>query len=343
MTFSVEDVPLDDLLASYQEAAYLGHGPSLLLGPAEWGQALYDGQFITDLSPYIPANYLSSLNPPALASGRYHDALVSLPLSQHGVVMFQNISVIATAPATFDELIRLSRAATRAGTVGSYLERGAYFSSAGLFGLGGSLMDDTLQPTFNSPFGVKWLGLLKAYRDAGAVTFNTNRDLDMFKRGRVGIIVDGTWNLQTLMDAIGSENLAIAPWPTYGGGHLSGWVEADSVYLNANITGNDRFASLAFMGYLLDPHVQVRLAEVGHIPSVTATTPRDPLIQQAMQAFSSGVAYPITVDSDVLTLYWNKLNKAILDAFTQGIDPEIALRTASEELSLILLNSTPTP
>ncbi len=69
---------------------------------------------------------------------------------------------------------------------------------------------------------------------------------------------------------------------------MSGWVESDSVFLNTNTHDNDRFAALAFIGYLLDPNVQVRLAEVGHIPSVITAIPRDILLQQAMEAFSSG-------------------------------------------------------
>ncbi len=343
VTFNLVFVPQDDLFDTYQEAAYLGHGPSLLLGPAEWGPELFTGELITDISPYVPSEYLSSINPAALDSGRYHEALISLPLEQHGVVMFRNSALISSAPDTFDELSRLSHEATNAGMVGSYLERGAYFSSADLLGLGGRLMDADHQPKFNDQAGLEWLDLLYAYDDAGAVTFNTNRDLDMFKRGRVGIIIDGTWNIKTLTSVIGSDKLKIDPWPTFGSGHMSGWVEADSVFLNANVTGNDRFAALAFIGYLLEPDVQERLAEVGHIPSVVAAEPRNPLIQQAMVAFSDGVSYPITVDPSILNLYWFEINSAIRDVFVSGIDPAEALKAASEGIARVILNSQTTP
>ena len=342
VTFNLVFVPLDDLFDNYQEAAYLGQGPGLLLGPAGWGPELFTGELITDLNPYVPADYLSGINPAALASGMYHEALISLPLAQHGMVMFRNSTLIGS-PGTFDELVRMSHAATRAGIVGSYLERGAYFSSAGLVGLGGRLMDDAYQPAFNDLPGLEWFELLRAYDDAGAVTFNTNRDVDMFKRGRVGIIIDGTWNIEILSAAIGSDRLIIEPWPTFGNGHMSGWVEADSVFLNANVTGNDRFAALAFMGYLLDPNVQVRLAEVGHIPSVSAAYPRDALIQQAMNAFSHGVPYPSNVDPNVLSLYWRELNLAIQDVFVRGVEPAEALNAASEAIKLELLNSQTVP
>ncbi len=343
VTFSLEYVPMDDLLNTYQEDTYLGYGPSLLLGPASWGPGLYNQQLVTDLNPFVPKDFLDKINPAALGSGQYKGALISLPLSQHGTVMFRNTSIITSAPMTFDELESFSLQATHAGIVGSYLERGSFFSAADIMGLGGSLLDQDGYPTFNDSFGLEWLSLLKDYDLAGAVTFNTNRDLDMFKRGKVGIIIDGTWNTGMLASAIGQDNLAIDPWPSYGTGHLSGFVQADSVYLNPNTTGGDQLASLTFMGYLLDPNVQKMLAEVGHIPSVTAAQPRDPLLQQAMAAFAGGVAYPVNVDDTTLKLYWSELDKVIQQVLINGGDPATALKAASENITVILDNSPNKP
>lgn len=343
VTFSLLYVPFDDLFSTYQDAAYLGQGPSLLLGPAKWGPELFDGDLITDLNPYIPFDYHTSINPAAFSSGEYHKALISLPLSQHGSVMFRNTALISIGPKTFDELNTLSHEVTHGGVVGSYLERGSFFSAANIIGLGGRLMDEDENPAFNDSFGLEWFRLLSAYDDAGAVTFNTNRDLDMFKRGRVGIIIDGSWNISLLAQTIGTDNLAIDPWPTYGTGHMSGWVESESIFLNANIIGNDRFAALAFIGYLLNPNVQVRLAEVGHIPSVLAAKPRDPLIQQAMDAFSNGTPYPITLDESVLNLYWKELDVAIRNVFVNGISSANALKATSDDLLQILRNPQTAP
>ena len=89
--------------------------------------------------------------------------------------------------------------------------------------------------------------------------------------------------------------------------------------------------------------VQQRLAELGHIPSVMATQPRDPLIQQAMDAFSNGVAYPITIDDGRLSLYWQALNSAIRNIFADGKNPAEALQAASGEIRQSLITSTPAP
>ncbi len=336
VTFKLIYIPLDDLLGAYQAAAYFGQGPSLLLGPSNWGPVLYEAGLIVDLDPFIPDDYLRNINSNAIASGYYHKALISLPLSQRGMVMFRNTAVISKAPSSFDELIKMSQQVTHGGVVGTYLERGSYFSAPNIIGLGGNLIDSAGNPAFNDTFGLEWLNLLTAFDEAGAVTFNTNRDLEMFMRGRVGIIIDWSMNISMLARVIGMDNLAIDPWPTFGTGHLTGWVEADSIYLNANVSSNDRFAALTFIGYLLDPNVQMHLAEVGHIPSVSTTQPRDRLIQEAMIAISDGVPYPNSVDRDVLSLYWNELNMAIRNVFEREVNPSDALKVANDNIIQIL-------
>jgi ABC-type glycerol-3-phosphate transport system substrate-binding protein len=336
VTFKLIYIPLDDLLGAYQAAAYFGQGPSLLLGPSNWGPVLYEASLIADLGPFIPDDYLRNVNSNALASGNYHKALISLPLSQRGMVMFRNTAVISKAPSSFDELIKMSQQVTHGGVVGTYLERGSYFSAPNIIGLGGNLIDSAGNPAFNDTFGLEWLDLLTAFDEAGAVTFNTNRDLEMFMRGRVGIIIDWSMNISMLARAIGMDNLAIDPWPTFGTGHLTGWMEADSIYLNANASSNDRFAALTFIGYLLDPNVQMHLAEVGHIPSVLTTQPRDRLIQEAMIAISDGVPYPNSVDSDVLSVYWNELDMAIRNVFERGVDPASAIKVANINIIQVL-------
>ena len=257
--------------------------------------------------------------------------------------MFRNKILISDPPASLNDLISMAPEITHGGVVGSYLERGSYFSSPAIIGLGGHLMDGNGYPAFNDQYGLEWFDLLEAYDEAGAVTFNTNYDLEKFEQGRVGTIIDGSWNISMLAQAIGADNLEIDPWPTFGTGHMSGWVETDSVFLNSNTTGDNRFAALSFMGYLLDPNVQMHLAEVGHIPTVTTTQPRDPLIKQAMLAFLNGAPYPITVENNVLSIYRTELDKAIRDVFEHGIDPAAALQTAEDNINqaIATLNQQP--
>jgi arabinogalactan oligomer/maltooligosaccharide transport system substrate-binding protein len=300
----------------------------LLFAPAAWGPGYYESGLVRDLSPYTSEEFLSGINPAAVGTGLYKRALISLPVSQDGVVLYRNRQLIPEEAETFDELIAAARKATRAGNLGAYFDRGAFFSAGNLGGLGGGLMDAEQNPLFNSPAGLAWLDLLEAYDVAGAVGLNTNRDLELFQDGRIGYIIEGTWQINSLISAIGEDNLVIDPWPEFGSGHLSGFVQADSVFLNPNTKPGDMYAAMLFMGYLLTPDVQQYLAEVGMIPVNLDADPRSSHIAQAANALAAGTAYPPVSNSRVLTAYWEGLEMAIQAVFTRRVDPQSALLTA---------------
>jgi ABC-type glycerol-3-phosphate transport system substrate-binding protein len=328
--FDVTNFPQADLRRRYETAAYNGGGPSLLLAPAEWGPAYYESGLVRDLSPYTADQFMAGINPAALGTGWYQGALISLPVSQKGVVLFRNTALISTEAETFDELIAAARGATRAGNLGAYFDRGAFFSAGNLGGLGGAMMDASQNPLFNSLAGLAWLDLLEAYDTAGAVGLNTNRDLELFRAGRIGYIIEGTWQINSLVLALGEENLAIDPWPAFETGHLSGFVQADSIFLNPNAKSGDMYAAMLFMGYLLTPDVQQYLAEIGMIPVSLDADPRLLHIAQAANALAGGTAYPPVANTRVLTAYWEGLELAIQAVFTRRIEPQDALNRAED-------------
>ncbi len=331
--FDVLYVPHDNLLDRFETAAYTGGGPALLLGPADWGPGLFDQDFLTDLTPFSTAQFLATINPAALGSGRYHGALIGLPYAQRGVVLYRNKTIIPNASASWDDLRAAAQAATTGGKVGAFFERSSFFSAAHLNGIGGYLMDANGNPTFNNASGVEWLDLLSAFDDLGATTFNSDRDVQLFKEGKAGLIIEASWRRFELAEAIGADNLAIDPWPAYGNGHLSGFVQTDNLFLNANTDEDDQLAALRFIGFLLAPEVQARLAEAGFIPSVSGVTVTDPFIQSAAAAFERGTPYPLVVSSDDLPIYWTALDAAIADVINYGADPVAALQQAYETIT----------
>jgi len=329
--FDVLYIPFDDLLRTFQAAAYRGAGPSILLAPAEWGPQLYDEGLVAAVDDLAVPAFLERINPAALGSARYRGALISLPHSiRNGVVMYRNRQIIPRAPATFAELVTAAKAATRGGRVGAYLERGYFYSSGHLMGLGGRLMNEDGIPAFNDVKGLAWLNLLLEFEQAGPVAFNTNRDLDLFKDGRVGIIIDGTWSRAALVTAIGEENLAIDPWPAYQDGHLSGYVQADNIYLTTRASAGERYAALQFFGFMLAPEVQSVLTRAGHIPALRDVQVEQDWMSPVMQALLGGTAYPVHPNAN---LYWDPLETAMGYVFSKSALPAPALQQASDTIN----------
>jgi arabinogalactan oligomer/maltooligosaccharide transport system substrate-binding protein len=324
--FEVLYVPFDDLRGKYETAAATGGGPSVLIGAADWGPALFDAELVADVRGFTNTPFLAAINQAALGSVKYKGALVGLPQTIKGVVMFRNTDIIAEAPATYDDLVAAAQAATTGDVVGANLERGFFFSAAHLDGIGG--------PLFNTEKGVEWLNLLNSFSDAGPTEYYTDNDVNLFKAGKAGIIIDGTWNTAGLAEAIGADKLAIDPWPGFGEeGHLSGYVQTENIYLNANAEGDDQAAAWAFMEFFLSPEAQALLADptkAGHIPAISGVEVSDPHMLQSMEAFSAGAVFPVIPE---MGAYWGPMDTALQSVFDEGADPAEVLQAAFDSIT----------
>jgi len=328
VTFDVLYVPFDDLRGKFETAAATGGGPSVLIGASDWGPALFDAELVGDVLPFTNAPFLAGLNEAALGAVKYKGALIGLPETIKGVVLFRNKAIIPNAPATWDDLVAAAKPATAGDVVGTDLERGFFFSAAHLNGMGGQLMDNKGNPMFNNEKGVAWVNFLKSFSDVGPAEYYTDNDVNLFKAGKAGFIIDGTWNMSALADAatgIG-DNLAIDPWPTVGeNGHLSGYVQTENIYMGANATGDDQKAAWAFMQFFVSPDAQAMLANIGHIPAAVDVKITDALMLQAVEAFKLGTAFPVIPE---MGSYWGPMDTALKAVFDEGADPVTALETA---------------
>jgi len=324
--FDVLYVPFDDLRGKYETAAATGGGPSLLIGSSDWGPALYDAELVADVKPLASSVFQASINAAAMGAVQYKNGLIGLPQTIKGVVMFRNTSIIPEAPATFEDLVAAATAATKDDIVGANLERGFFFSAAHLHGVGGVLMDADGDPTFNTEKGVEWINLLNSFTDAGPAEYSTDNDVNLFKAGKAGIIIDGTWNIAGLAEAIGAENLAIDPWPT----PMSGYVQTENIYLNSNAVDTDKAVAWTFMRFFLSTQAQAILVKAGHIPATIGVEVNDPLLQQAAIAFERGAAFPVIPE---MGAYWEAMDNALKSVFDAGADPAEALNAANASVT----------
>jgi ABC-type glycerol-3-phosphate transport system substrate-binding protein len=343
--FDVLYTPASELQNRYATAVRDGEGPAILIGPAAWGPPLHDAGQLADLKPLASPELIASLNPAGVSAATDHDALIGLPISVQGVVLYRNIRLIPEPPKTFKDLVTLARAATVGDTVGAILDRQFFFSGGHLGGLGGSWTDPDGNPAFNNPQGLAWVEMLRAFVSAGPLEAMGERDADLFKAGRAGMILDGSWNRDALAKAIGGdERLAIDPWPVYENNFMSGFVQADNLYLNPNLNARDQQAAWKFIQHMLSPASQARLAAVGRIPAIrdekTVDPIKYPLINQAVRALAGGTAYP---PYPQMKYYPAALDAALKAIFEKNTKPAEALKAAEDAILQAMAGPTPTP
>lgn len=322
--FDVLYVPFDDLKGKYETATATGGGPTVLIGAADWGPGFYDAALVADLSADLDKDFLATINEAALGAVQYKDALIGLPQTLKGVVMFRNKTIVPEAATTLDDLIAKAKAAKSGDVQGATLEYGFFFSAGHLSAIGGKLMEANGDPAFNDAKGVEWVKNILKFKDAGTYFNYSDDDVNLFKAGKSGVIIDGTWNMSSLAEAIGAENLAIDPWPT----GMSGYVQTENIYLNENATGDDRAAGLEFIKFFLSVDAQTLLADAtkaGHIPATKGVEVTDPLMKAATEAFAGGTAFPVIPE---MGAYWDPMNNALKKAMDEGVDPAVALQEA---------------
>ena len=342
--FDVLYVPVENFLPKYAYEVGEGRGPSIILGPAEWSAHLFDQGYITSLSGLFDQDLLNQLNRPALDISWYKNELIGLPYSLEGILLIRNRNIIPDSAATFEQLIFNANNANQGDNIGAYLERSFLYSGANLDGIGGSLMDEEGKPAFNDQKGVEWMELLLSYQDAGPTDYLSDQDVDLFKAGRVGIIIEGSWRLAELSDALGIENIIIDRWPEYNEGALAGYVFPEMIYLNRETNGDRLTASKAFMEHFISKKIQAMIAEQGIIPSNTSVILTDPitgtLMMKSMNALATGIGYPVVPEMDA---YQVPMDIALRSVFGRTVLPNDALQKASDEIVDALQSPTSTP
>lgn len=326
--FDVLYIPAYDIENKFKSSSQIGGGACILIGSDVWGPQLFDSFLISDISDFASDDLLSNINPAALDMVQYSGVIIGLPMNLSGILPFRNKRIIPAAPSTFDELVEFAQEATSGDVVGAYLDYGLFYSAAHLEGIGGQLMDEQGNPTFNDSKGVEWVELIQRFEEAGPIENNNDNDINLFTQGKAGYIIDGLWNAPELAEAVGPENLAIDPWPI----PLSGYIQTNNLYLNANSTGNELATCWSFMEFMLSQDSQLILSDhdmAGYIPSILGIKLTDPLHNQVMETFVDATPFPVIPE---MSAYWDPVNNALLSVIEQGVEPVDALQIAEDEV-----------
>ncbi len=156
------------------------------------------------------------------------------------------------------------------------------------------------------------MSLLQSFEDAGPTDFLTEQDVERFQLGQVGLIIAQSSLREAIADQLGSQNLAIDPWPAYADSRLAGYLVSNLVYLNPLGSPEKQDLAWMFAEHMLSPQSQARLSMIGRIPSVLDAPVEDPLIIQAVAALAGNFPYPADPISIFTGLRWTPHSRQFL-------------------------------
>ncbi len=320
---NVLQVPFNDIFNKYRTDVAAGSGPDLFVAPNDsLGDDARNGLIadITDLA----AGKLGDYSQLAIDGMTVDGKLYGIPESLKAVVFWYNKDMLATPPATTDELLALAKGGTPLG-----LAFGCYHDFGFFNAFGGKIFDENWKVVADQGTGVadamtylkELNGVLK---DKGWPRTDTD-ELAPFTEGTIAAVTNGNWAMGDYRTALG-DKLGVAPLPAGPTGPATPFLGVDGFYLSPNSQVQD--AALQVALYLTGKSAQeTMMNEAGHVPANTTVTVTDPLIQGLLDAFQNGYIRPQVPQ---LGLYWSNFC-GDGDVFEKGVDPTtwVATNTAN--------------
>jgi multiple sugar transport system substrate-binding protein len=195
-------------------------------------------------------------------------------------MMYNTALLKGKAPATFDEFLAATKAATADGNFGyafraTMAERGGmwYDLTNFVYGFGGRWSDEKGNPTLNSPKVIEGVAAYKKVYDANVIPKGADASTyrRMFAEGKIATVIDNGGVAANLATAGKDLKLGAAPspFPTRAQGMILA-----PITVNANAKNKD--AAGAFLRWVLSPEAQKELQQIHGASSVAIAVERTP-------------------------------------------------------------------
>jgi arabinogalactan oligomer/maltooligosaccharide transport system substrate-binding protein len=298
ITINVLQVPFNDIYNKYRTDVASGAGPDMFIAPNDsLGDDARNG-LIADITE-LAAGKLGDYTPLSVEGMSVDGKLYGIPESLKAVVLWYNKDMIATPPATTDELKALMEGGTEVSlSYGCYHQFGFYNA------FGGKIFDENWKVIADQGTGVSdamsYLNDLYQISKAEGWPKNDSDGLAPFSEGKAAAITNGNWAMGDYKKALG-DKLGVAPLPAGPKGPATPFLGVDGFYFNPNSTNKE--AALEVALYLTGKAAQeMMMNEAGHVPANTTVKVTDPLIQGLLDAFANGYVRPQVAQ---LGLYWS--------------------------------------
>jgi len=292
ITVITQAVAPENLFQQYAQAARLGLGPDVFIGPGEWLVPLADQGLILDVLPFKPRtdDYLSR----AVGSMTYNDGLYGLPLALRPMAMYYNNRLVDAPAANLDEW--LAQAAN-----GRAVAMDVNFVPAfwGIQAFGGRLFDETGRVTLNEGGFTNWLRWLQnAQNSPGMILSRDNASLrDLFFSGKAAYYTGSPDDLAAAREALGADNVAVAPLPAGPVGPSGPLLNVEAIYFNPASRAQQTEQSLLLAAYLTNNNqATTLLREVSRVPA-NRTVTVDPRLHPAEAGFATQARTSVAVSN----------------------------------------------
>ena len=322
----------------FQTASLANAAPDVVRVPNDFAGPFSELEIVAPISDLFDDKFLSQFFPGALDPAKVGGTLWGVP-DNYGnhLMLIYNKDLVATPPATFEELIETANSITTDEVQGFAYNLNEPFWGAGFYGaFGGWPLDASDKPQFDNDAFREYLAFVAKLKADGVVPAECDYNCadTLMKDGKAGMIINGDWSLGDYTKALG-DKMGVAPVPTINGKAYSE-MTAGKYFMVSNAVLDDaarQEAVTAFITYMTSPEVQKQwLDEFKRLPSntVIAEDPSiasDPILAGSMSALSVGRGQPAAPEMRCAFDAWRPSLEGVMAGTTT---PEDAAASAQE-------------
>ncbi|MQS06860.1 extracellular solute-binding protein [Streptomyces alkaliphilus] len=269
VTVDYVNIGWDGAQDRFKNAAGANEAPDVMRTEVAWVSDFANLGYLAPLDDTPAVEDQGDFLEQAWASTQFNDTTYAVPQVIDTLALFYNKELLDAAgvevPENLEDIKASTEAFTEQGLEAPFYLRGddAYWFLPYIYGEGGDLVDaDTETVTIDDASGVAAFEAVQDLLDSGAAITDTTDGwqnmMGAFGEGSVAMMINGPWAINDARDAIGEENLGVAPVPAGGssqGAPQGGWnygVYAGSANLDA---------SYEFVAYMASAETQQRITE----------------------------------------------------------------------------------
>ncbi len=303
---------------------------------------------LEDLRPHLTPMQRSRFDPRALSAMRYGPALYAIPVSQGCLALVYNKSLFDAAGLAYpsddwttDDLVAASRALTDDDVLGIALPlKWSYWFIPFLTGFGGTLFDSEDNPTLDSPGSaqaLEWFLDLERVHGVAASSTGIETLSTRFQLSTAAMVLDGSWNWNTYVEAGLDPGVAIMPIVSETGRRMSPMFSVFGWGVSKQSAAKVEAAELAL--WLSSYDVQKAFAvQTYTIPTDRALTTDPEIVSDAtLNGYLQQAEYGTEVPTTRATyMVFEQLDTALELTSTGRMDAQSALEAADAEMDRFL-------
>ncbi len=289
-------VPATEMRQRFVTATQQGVGPDLLLGTTDWISEFAASGTVQAISPaqIETAEFIQgSIGAVSLAGVIY-----GFPMSVSPDALYYNRTQVDIPPRTLDELTEDTDTGQQLAFVSRF--QPAYW---GIGTQGDGLYDAPGRFTLAESGFEAWLAWLeKAQRSPGIILNSDEAALaKMFSDQRVAYYISGPQQLSRFGDALGMENIGVAPLPADVYGASQPLLHTEAVMLGTASSTQQADTALAVAGFLTNVQQSTTfMRELGRIPA-NQRVEVDPRVYPRLAGFAQQARTAVSLPNDLHT------------------------------------------